>query len=163
MSDINSWIDRTTNSASDREIARKIDLSQSTLSRQRRDDTVTADTAVKIARAYHVSAIPALIALDIIADSDIETFFSEAQFENVSDIQLATEVLRRMKTGQAKIMDQPISEIERKVSTLESHRERLRRDEPDEIDHDVIIAGINAGTEKYAAQKTTPPLEEHFT
>ena len=62
MTSINEWIDLVTDRSSDREIARLAQIGQSTLSRQRRDTTVTVETAVKIARAYQVSVIPALIA-----------------------------------------------------------------------------------------------------
>jgi hypothetical protein len=49
------------------------------------------------------------------------------------------------------------------VSDLDSRREAKATAESDEVDDDAIIAGIAAGTEKYAAQKRTPPLEENFT
>ena len=167
MTSINEWIDLVTDGSSDREIARLAQIGQSTLSRQRRDTTVTVETAVKIARAYQVSVIPALISLGIVTESDISDFASAAAIQDATDTALADEVLKRMRAG-SELMNAPISHVVEATkhmdgSDLDSRRKAKAAADPAEVDDDAIIAGIAAGTEKYAAQKRTPPLEENFT
>ncbi|OOG30803.1 hypothetical protein BKD86_0212070, partial [Corynebacterium diphtheriae] len=74
MERIELWIRKTVGNASDREIGKLANIGQSTLSRQRRDGTVTVETAVKIARAYQVSVVPALLALDVLTEFDLKAF-----------------------------------------------------------------------------------------
>lgn len=160
MTSINEWIDLVTDRSSDREIARLAQIGQSTLSRQRRDTTVTVETAVKIARAYQVSVIPALIALDIVTESDISDFASSASLQDATDVALADEVLKRMRAG-SELMNAPISQVVK--VTEHPHQLKNLHEDHSEPDYDAIVDGINADTEKFAAQKSTPPLEEHFT
>jgi DNA-binding helix-turn-helix protein len=98
---IEQWIYETIGSDSLRQAALLASLSPATLSRQLTNKSVTVETAVKIARAYQVSVIPALMALDIMTENDIAEFASEAAIQDASDEVLSTEVLRRMKTGSA--------------------------------------------------------------
>ena len=154
MTSINEWIDLVTDGSSDREIARLAQIGQSTLSRQRRDTTVTVETVVKIARAYQVSVIPALVALGIVTEADISDFASNAALQDATDTALADEVLKRMRAG-SKLMNAPISQ----VVEITGHQNHPAPAEPD---YDAIVDGINAGTEKFAAQKATEPLEEHW-
>lgn len=112
MRGIEHWIQETVGGASDREIARLADIGQSTLSRQRRENTVTVETAMKIARAYQVSVIPALLALGIVSEFDIEEFSSASSVSDASDETLIAEVLRRMKEGKADWAHEPISKLD---------------------------------------------------
>ncbi|VZH84154.1 hypothetical protein [Corynebacterium rouxii] len=166
MERIELWIRRTVGNASDREIGKLAQIGQSTLSRQRRDGTVTVETAVKIARAYQVSVIPALIALDVVTEDDLKEFAMDAAIEDADDETLGREVIKRMKQGSA-LMSMPIGEVE---NQLEARRNaKLSRNSPatpphvTTPDYDSILDGINAGTEKIAAQKATDPLEENYT
>lgn len=129
MEKVEAWIRDAVGDASDREIAKVAGLGQSTLSRQRREGTVTVETVVGIARAYQVSVIPALLAMGIVTENDVAKFSAQARLKDASDEELADEVLRRMKAG-SEIMTAPISTVEnhlqsRKatVSQLPSHGE----------------------------------------
>lgn len=166
MERIELWIRRTVGNASDREIGKLAQIGQSTLSRQRRDGTVTVETAVKIARAYQVSVIPALIALDVVTEDDLKEFAMDAAIEDADDDTLGREVIKRMKQGSV-LMAMPIGEAE---NQLEARRSAKRSENspatPPHVatpDYDAILDGINAGTEKIAAQKATDPLEENYT
>ncbi|ESU59388.1 hypothetical protein D881_01885 [Corynebacterium ulcerans NCTC 12077] len=114
MERIELWIRRTVGNASDREIGKLAQIGQSTLSRQRRDGTVTVETAVKIARAYQVSVIPALIALDVVTEDDLKEFAMDAAIEDADDDTLGREVIKRMKQGSA-LMAMPIGEAENQL------------------------------------------------
>lgn len=170
MGNIEKWIRETVGDASDREIAKLAGLGQSTLSRQRREGTVTVETAVKIARAFQVSVIPALLTMEIVSEEDIQLFTSEASLKDATDESLAAEVLRRMKAG-SELMSQPISEVEKKLSVVNSvtpNNSKFEQTgapnvEGKQYDEDAILDGINAGTEKFAAQEATDPLDENYT
>ncbi|CAB0629763.1 hypothetical protein [Corynebacterium diphtheriae] len=99
MERIELWIRKTVGNASDREIGKLANIGQSTLSRQRRDGTVTVETAVKIARAYQVSVVPALLALDVLTEFDLKAFSTSSGIMDASDEDLVAEILRRMKAG----------------------------------------------------------------
>lgn len=122
MDKVEKWIRSTVGQASDREIAKLANLGQSTLSRQRRDGSVTVDTVVAIARTYQVSVIPALIALGIVTESDISSFSAQSRLEDASDEEIADEVLRRMKNG-SKLMEDPISSVEDHLESRRSIRQ----------------------------------------
>lgn len=155
MEKIEQWIRQTVGNASDREIARLVKMGQSTLSRQRRDGTVTVETAVKIARAYQVSVVPALLALDVLTEFDLKAFSTSNGVLDASDEDLVAEIMRRLKAGQADWAHRPISEIE---SDLDQRRAARTMS-----DHDALIDRINAGVEPIAAQEATEPLEQNWT
>ena len=165
MISIDQWIYETIGSDSLRQAASLASLSQATLSRQLTNKSVTVETAVKIARAYQVSVIPALMALDIVTENDISEFASEAAIQDASDEILSAEVLRRMKAGSA-LINAPIDEVEQHLAEHKRRKANKLKPAPKpdvstEVDHDAIIEQINAGKVKFAAQKHTPPLEEN--
>lgn len=115
MARIEQWISEATQGDSLRQIASTAGLSAATLSRQTTNHSVTVETVVKIARAYQVSVIPALIALDVVTEDDIRRFAAEAAVQDADDDVLADEVLRRMKAGSA-MMNAPISDVEKQLT-----------------------------------------------
>ena len=90
---IDQWIYETIGSDSLRQAASLASLSQSTFSRQLTNKSITVETAVKIAHAYQVSVIPALMALDIVTENNIAEFASETTIQDASDEVLSAEVL----------------------------------------------------------------------
>lgn len=163
MERIELWIRKTVGNASDREIGKLANIGQSTLSRQRRDGTVTVETAVKIARAYQVSVVPALLALDVLTEFDLKAFSSSSGIMDASDEDLVAEILRRMKAGQADWAEKPISELDTRRNAKRGNNSPTAPPHVTEPDYDAILDGINAGTEPIAAQKATDPLEENYT
>lgn len=161
MDKIEKWIRQTVGNASDREIARLADIGQSTLSRQRRDGTVTVETAVKIARAYQVSVVPALLAMDVLTEFDLKAFSTSNGVLDASDEELISEILRRMKAGQADWAHQPISQLESDLDQRRAERSNTSAQQVHTPDYDQLITDINSGKEQVAAQEATEPLEEH--
>lgn len=142
MKQVETWIQETVGEASDREVAKLAGLGQSTLSRQRRDGTVTVDTVVAIARAYQVSVIPALLALGVVTEQDIISFSARARLEDASDEEIADEVLRRMKAG-SELMEAPISTVEVYLQSSEAKVRHLpirHEDEEDEWEPERYVA-----------------------
>lgn len=60
------------------------------------------------------------------------------------------------------LTESEIAVAKHSVSDLDARREAKAATESAEPDYDAIVDGINAGTEKFAAQKATEPLEEHW-
>lgn len=63
---------------------------------------------------------------------------------------LSSEFLRRLKTKRS---------LEEKLQPANTTNDGTA----DVFDDDAIVARINAGVERVAAQQATPPIEEHFT
>ena len=111
MTKFEQWLRTFRGHDSDRQIALNSQLPPTTLARQLRENSVTVETAVKIARSYQVSVVPGLLALDVLTERDLEGYAARMKMELVTDEELASEVLERMKRG-SQIMNKPISEAE---------------------------------------------------
>ncbi|WCZ37827.1 hypothetical protein [Corynebacterium jeddahense] len=122
MTKFEQWLSSFRGHDSDRQIALNSGLPPTTLARQLREETVTVETAVKIARAYQVSAVPGLLALDILIEQDLEGYAAQMKMELLSDEQLAAEVLKRMKRG-SEVWNRPISHVEDDLKQIRDQRE----------------------------------------
>lgn len=125
MTKFEQWLSSFRGHDSDRQIALNSGLPPTTLARQLREETVTVETAVKIARAYQVSAVPGLLALEVLVEQDLEGYAAQVKMELLTDEQLAAEVLKRMKRG-SELWDRPISQVDDDLQQL-----REQRDKPD--------------------------------
>lgn len=125
MTKFEQWLSSFRGHDSDRQIALNSGLPPTTLARQLREETVTVETAVKIARAYQVSAVPGLLALEVLVEQDLEGYAAQMKMELLTDEQLAAEVLMRMKRG-SELWDRPISQVDDDLQQL-----REQRDKPD--------------------------------
>lgn len=163
METFGSWLQTFRGIDSDRQIALNAGIPVATLARQLREKTVTVETAVKIARAYQVSVVPALLALGILTEFDLKSFSTSNGIMDASDEDLIAEVLRRMKAGQAAWANEPISKLDERRKSRDRKNSTRATPDVDGPDYDAIISGINAGTEQIAAQEATDPLDEHFT
>lgn len=163
MEQLTSWLRSFRGTDSDRQIAINSGIPVATLARQLRDGTVTVETAVKIARAYQVSVVPALLALDVLTEFDLKAFSTSSGIMDASDEDLVAEILRRMKAGQADWAEKPISELDTRRNAKRGNNSPTPPPHVTEPDYDAILDGINAGTEPIAAQKATDPLEENYT
>lgn len=131
---------------------------------------------VKFARAYGKNVLEALVAAEFITAEEAalkELSTGGVLLESATDEQIASVVLKRMKSG-SKLMTMPISEAEKVVekhkSELEARRAAKRvvvadvpAEEAEELSDDEIVAKINSGELKVAAQKRTAPIEESFS
>ncbi len=110
MTSADQWIRQTVGDASLRKVAAEAGISQATLARQIREGTLTAESVVKIARAYGVSVADGLQAIGVLTEEDVLPISVEKALQEATDEQLADEVLRRMKAGN-EIYDRPLSEV----------------------------------------------------
>ncbi|BDB58938.1 MULTISPECIES: hypothetical protein [Rhodococcus] len=104
------WIRDTVGNTSIRKVATEAGLNHTTLARQIREGTLTAESVVKVARAYGVSVADGLQAIGVLTEEDVLPISVEKALQEATDEQLADEVLRRMKAGN-EIYDRPLSEV----------------------------------------------------
>ncbi|QQB45326.1 helix-turn-helix transcriptional regulator [Corynebacterium glucuronolyticum] len=95
------WIHRATDGATERAVAKRIGISHTTVNTQLQREHLSAENVIKIAEAFDIHPITALIDTGYVAAkwamlSDIPGALRDATDEN-----LAEEILRRMKRGTA--------------------------------------------------------------
>ncbi|MDJ1371784.1 helix-turn-helix domain-containing protein [Gulosibacter molinativorax] len=116
----NTWLSIHTNGASTRDIAAKADVAQSTLSRQLSgSSSLDAALVVKIARAYNLSVLDALVAAGFITSEEANIPPIAAALESASDVEIAREILRRAEDSEQ--MGLPVSEAARARSEYDGN------------------------------------------
>lgn len=71
---------------------------------------MTPETVVKIAHAFDASAVEGLVALGLLAETDVGAARISDALAGATDEQLADEVLRRMRLG-SDSFDQPLDNV----------------------------------------------------
>jgi len=105
------WLKSIGATESLREIASKTGLSHATLSRQINDGRFLIDTTIRLARAYGVSPVTALVKFGYLTAEEADVDRVAATLEIAEDKQLVAEVGRRLGiTEITTIFDQPISQ-----------------------------------------------------
>lgn len=99
------WYTRTVRDASVNAVATRAGVVQTTLARQLKTGTLSAETVLAVARGYDADAIGALIACGYLRDDDVRRHGAEVALARALDIELAAEVVRRLPDGAA---DQPL-------------------------------------------------------
>lgn len=90
------WLDRTTRGDSNREIARQENISDATLSRQKRAGELSSDLVIRIAEAYIESPVIALVDLGFMSSKWITEPGVVTALSRASDEELTDELLRRL-------------------------------------------------------------------
>lgn len=144
--------------------AQKAGLAHTTVLRQLARGRLSADNVIAIAHAFNLKAGDALVQTGHIYPSDIKGAGVKQSLGLATNQQLLDEINKRVDPDSVRIFHGD-GEITPRIdnSDLDSRREARAAAESAEPDYDAIVDGINAGTEKFAAQKATEPLEEHFT
>ena len=100
------WYRGVVKDASVNSVATRAGLVQSTLARQLKAETLTAESVVAVARAYGVDVLDALVKIGLVTEQDIRTHGASVALADLTDIELAAEVVRR---AQSASLDAPIS------------------------------------------------------
>ena len=150
MQELNQWIENVTNHASWRMIGDRLGTTHSTIQRRLKQDTATA--ICELAVAYGANPVDGLLAANVISHEQLQKFSKRSSLSSFTDLELAQEIVNRLEAAQGTSLP----------SGLDSRREAKAAAESDDPDYDAIVDGINSGTEKFAAQKATEPLEEHW-
>lgn len=119
------WLKSIGATESLREIASKTGLSHATLSRQINDGRFLIDTTIRLARAYGVSPVMALVTFGYLTAEEAGVSSVEAALEAATDKQLVEQVGRRLGIAEiGTIFDQPISEAVQESSNIRHLRPR---------------------------------------
>lgn len=98
--DTAEWLQRITSSSAGEDtinaIAIKSGLSHVTLGRRIRANSLTAEQAIAIARAYQYDVVQALLDLEFITERDLKVPRVRAALADASDVELAREITRRL-------------------------------------------------------------------
>jgi len=93
------WFADIANGDSVNQAASRIGIWQTTLARQLREDKLTPESAVALARAYKVSPLDGLVAIGLITRDEVREMAAAGSLGQATDGDLVAEVLRRLKDG----------------------------------------------------------------
>ena len=171
--DSREWISDLIGSDSIRAAAMKIGVSHSTIHRQLERGGLQPGTAIDLCRAYGRNPADGLVELGFINRYELlraETPLRVA-LETATNRQILEELLRRSDPEAREMFGSTnglvgiAADAEPLPPRGQPHPNNSstsgESDRASDYDHDAIIAKINAGEIKIAAQEATEPLEEH--
>ena len=135
--------------------ANRAGFDKSAFTRWKNGARADPDFVVKFARNYNRNVLEALVAAGFLTDEEAdlrEVNTGGTTLKEATDAELTEELLLRLRLLEE---DKPID--------IHSDPCKTPIDAADDFDDDAIVARINAGVERVAAQEATPPIEEHFT
>lgn len=100
------WYEKTVRGASVNAVAAKSGLVQSTLARQVKAESLSAEVAVAVARAYGADVLGALVECGFITADEVRAHGVRVALRDALDIELAGEIMRREPS---KYLDSPIA------------------------------------------------------
>ncbi|WP_334136963.1 hypothetical protein [Corynebacterium variabile] len=107
------WLNALTNSASAREIGRRTEVPFRTIANQINRGHLSAEVVIGVAAGYGQSPVRALVDTSFIDEQWAETVDPITALRQVSEEDLADEVLRRMKLpGAHEVFDTPVDELD---------------------------------------------------
>jgi hypothetical protein len=125
------WLDQTLGDDSRRHAASLIGMPTRTFATQVKKGTLPAETVIAVAAAYKVHPVRALVDTDYLDPQWAETVDPITALRQVSEEDLADEVLRRMKLpGAHETFDTPVDELDARRSAKSN--DRGQDDTPDE-------------------------------
>lgn len=108
------WLAQTTNDDTTNSVATRSGVTGSTLSRQVAKGTLSPETVVAIARAYHAPVLPGLVACGLITADEARVIAPMGTLlTDATDEALLDEVLRRIRAGhdQHPTLTQPLDHV----------------------------------------------------
>ncbi|WRS30560.1 hypothetical protein U6G28_02420 [Actinomycetaceae bacterium MB13-C1-2] len=101
------WFLDTVGSDTTAAAAKRADLAHNSLGRQLDKDSIPAESVIKLARAYHVNPVQALVDTGYIDAEESRGPITVINWDEVTDAQLLEELLGRANRG-SQIMRQPL-------------------------------------------------------
>lgn len=147
------YVIKTINGRKFKEAAQIAGFDQSAFTRWKNGARADPDFVVKFARNFDRNVLEALVEAEFITEQEAnlqKVNIEGVALEEASDEMLSSEFLRRLKTKRS---------LEEKLQPANTTNDGAA----DVFDDNAIVARINAGVERVAAQQATPPIEEHFT
>ncbi|MDV2477415.1 transcriptional regulator [Rhodococcus zopfii] len=101
--DHRQWLEKLINGDSYRTAARKIGIDQSTITKQLSRGGIRPENVIAFARAYGRKAADELVATGYLKRSDVEGLGVEEALKRATNLQLLTEIDRRMSGGTGEV------------------------------------------------------------
>lgn len=187
---LQEWVESLPGNPTLTQAAADAGLSKATLFRHAEKGQTTADNVIAIARVYGVPPVDALVTTGHLRPDEIggertsikmalkrasigEKWDSIA--EDIDGMRLIVGRFPRIHELDITAITDHSSEESEGENDLNRRRKAKAGPTPpvetkaeagneaEELDYDALIERINSGAEQVAAQKRTPPLEEHFT
>jgi len=130
------WLERITGAASPRTIGRQTGISFRTVTDQTAREALTAENVIRIAEAYGAHPVRALVDCGYLAADYAVTVDPFTALREVSDDELAEEVLRRMKVGgERPALSEPMDNVvtELRVADSSPDEDELRGRNDDDV------------------------------
>lgn len=166
----NLWYERLTSNATERAASQKSGVTTSTLNRQLAKGVLSPENVIALSRAYGVSPIQGLVSTGYLEANEVSNMSEEELADSLSDRIIIKSFAKRISEDyESWFADGELSTKENaQTSNVRSIQQRSERSgAPDvadeEYDEDALIDGINAGTEPFAAQEATDPLDETWS
>ena len=105
-----TWYTRTVKDASVNAVATRSGVVQSTLARQIKAGSLTAETVVAVARAYGADVLDALVACGLITKDEVRKHGIRATLRDAVDVELAAEIMRRARGREGGVLHEPLSD-----------------------------------------------------
>lgn len=146
------------------ELADLLGVSRRTATK-RLSEGLSSDELILVSRKLNLSPIHALVELGRLTHTEAFDYLGGdgLLLDAATPEQLIYKLAEDTLTPQAKI---ELGAYGRGQLTPTPNRQATDTDSgapADDFDDDAIVARINAGVERVAAQEATPPIEEHFT
>lgn len=109
--DTREWLNNVTNGDSLRTIEKKTGVSYGTINSQRTTG-VSAENVIAVARGYGIPPVSALVVTEFLTPAEVDKGDPKAAIRDVTEEDLAEEVLRRMKLlGDHREFTTPVDEL----------------------------------------------------
>lgn len=110
---IGEWIEQVAGTTL-RQVALATEIPVPTLARQVREDAVTPETVVRIARHYSASPLGGLVAIGLLSPAEAKTMSVGEALSRATDLELAQEAIRRIEAGVASgTLTRDVNEVDR--------------------------------------------------
>ncbi|AKN76144.1 hypothetical protein D881_01875 [Corynebacterium ulcerans NCTC 12077] len=160
------WYRSIVGTDTEKAAAEKARITTSTLNRQLAKGVLSEGNVIAIARGYGKNPVDALIRVGYLTDAEVRGKDDELA-ARLTDQELIHELAMRINSEEAAWEETFSHSMGNELAARRKAKaHNPSPDSPPHVatpDYDAILNGINAGTEKIAAQKATDPLEENYT
>lgn len=164
------WLDKTLGNDSRRHAASLIGMPTRTFATQVKKEVLPAETVIAVSIAYDIHPVRALVDTGYLDEQWAQAVDPATALRQVSEDDLADEVLRRMKLpGAHDVFETPVSELDEKRRAKETTPADTTADQSEQPEtppsvrtdeQDLEEALRDANALRGAAQHRTPRLEE---
>lgn len=134
-----TYVLQSTGRKSVRAIAEDIGMTHTTVGSHLKAEVPNVETVLKVVRHYELALVPTFVAAGYITEEEARQFSGPFRIEDISDLELSKEMLRRVAAGTAStVITQPPTEqvIDDVLRSVEDARAQGKKSEYDVAAHD---------------------------